>query len=64
MAIRESNESEMKTLITDFPGLVVDGAAEDIPPGAAQVQTNCMSDIIGKLRSRWGVTEVKFEEEN
>lgn len=64
MTTRQTNEPEAKIRISDFPGLIVDGSEEDIPAGASPKQINAMSDIVGKLRSRWGLAEIQFEEEN
>ena len=35
----------------------------DIPPGAAEVQVNCCSLVLGELTVRRGLQEVTFEEE-
>lgn len=49
-------------LIRDFPGLVTNADPNDLPEGAAKVQTNVTATIFGELRARGGYRAVKFEE--
>lgn len=46
---------------TDFPGLVNNADARDLPPGTAELQVNLLSRIMGELTVRRGVREVTFE---
>lgn len=46
----------------DFPGLVLQSDAHDLPEGAGQDQVNIKSDEIGRLTVRLGVRQLSFEE--
>lgn len=48
-------------VILDFPGLSLNADPRDLPPGAAEEQTNMASDVPGEMRSRLGLREVEFE---
>jgi hypothetical protein len=49
------------TEIGDFPGLVTNADGPDVPSGAAEVQINLMSNRVGELTTRPGLTQVQFE---
>jgi hypothetical protein len=49
--------------IRDFPGLVSNADAHDIPPGAAQVQVNATGQRPGELAVRPGFRRLRFDEE-
>lgn len=51
------------TDIGDFPGLVTNADGPEIPTGAADVQINLMSNRVGELTARPGLTQVQFEGE-
>ena len=52
---------DTEVVINDFPGMVEDADPNDIPPGAAVLQLNCMSLIPGKLTIRSGYLPLAFE---
>ncbi len=45
----------------DFPGIILQADAHDIPPGAGQDQVNVRSDIQGQLTVRDGMKLVSFD---
>lgn len=45
----------------DFGGLINNHDPRDLPPGAAQVQTNINSRTGGELEVRRGLREVTFD---
>ncbi len=49
--------------IKDFSGLMTRADPDDLPPGAAQVQTNLTSSRPGELRVRPGLRQVSFDEQ-
>lgn len=49
--------------INDFPGMLSNIDARDLPNGAAESQVNVTSVVAGELRSRLGMREVTFESE-
>lgn len=48
--------------MNDFPGLMLNTDADDIPPGAAREQVNVASSILGDLVVRSGYRQVTFED--
>ena len=50
-----------KVILEDFPGLVNNIDPFDSPPGAAEIQVNCCSILMGELRVRGGYRLVNFE---
>ena len=62
-----SEPAKTNVEMTDFPGLVLNVAGRDLPPGAAGEQTNlaCLSiggiGGIGELCVRRGYRQVTFE---
>lgn len=52
-----------RAVINDFPGQVTNADPRDLPAGAAEEQTNAVSDTIGELRVRLGMRPVTFEED-
>lgn len=51
----------VRTEIRDFPGLINNQDATDIPRGAAQVMVNVTTIKLGQLQTRGGLLEVTFE---
>lgn len=49
--------------IRDWPGLVTNADAHDLPPGAATEQVNLQSSQAGVLEARPGFLFVAFEDE-
>lgn len=47
--------------IRDFPGLATKPDPDDLPPGGAVIQINCMSNRPGQLRVRPGYQPLTFE---
>lgn len=47
--------------IADFPGLQLEVDEFDLQPGATHTQVNCVSEDIGRLKSRLGYRLVSFE---
>lgn len=52
----------VRVMLTDFPGLLSKQDPDDLPPGAATVQTNLTSNTPGALRVRPGLRELIFED--
>jgi hypothetical protein len=48
-------------ILEDFPGLMSNIDPFDSPPGAASIQVNACSILLGELRVRSGYRELKFE---
>jgi hypothetical protein len=53
--------AKAKIQLEDFPGLMNNVDPFDTPPGAALIQVNCCSILLGELRVRSGYREVRFE---
>ena len=49
--------------LRDFVGLITATSPLDLPPGAAQVQTNVCSITGGEIQVRLGMREVAFDNE-
>lgn len=61
MASEPRGYAKAKIQIEDFPGLMDNIDPFDTPPGAAEIQVNCCSILLGELRVRSGYRELKFE---
>lgn len=51
-----------KVILEDFPGLMDNVDPFDSPPGAASIQVNCCSILLGELRVRAGYREIRFDQ--
>lgn len=47
----------------DFPGMILGGDHNDLPPGAASRQINLSVSSIGEMVTRRGYKAVEFEDE-
>jgi len=47
--------------LSDFPGFIDNIDPRDVPDGAAELQVNACSIIMGELTIRRGLQEVTFE---
>lgn len=62
MARSKVEQSDARTLeLRDFPGIILQSDAHDIPPGAGQDQVNARSDMQGQLTPRDGMLPVTFD---
>lgn len=59
MGMRPRSQAELD----DFPGLMTRPDPNDIPDGAAEVQTNLSSHAPGMLVTRPGYKQVQFDAE-
>lgn len=56
-----SDTPRVSVEMADFPGLVLNVDRRDLPPGAAEEQTNLACLSVGELSVRRGYREVTFE---
>lgn len=56
-----ASQADGGIVIRDFPGLLNNQDPRDLPPGAAERQTNINSRVGGELNVRRGLREVKFD---
>lgn len=62
MAKEHTNQSPVATAV-DFQGFILNADPRDIPVGSGQIQVNAISEQVGALMSRRGMTQVVFEGE-
>lgn len=61
MSVEAGVVNRGEVVCRDFPGLIDNVDPRDLPPGAADVQINCCSILLGELQVRLGYAVVSFD---